>query len=194
MKKITLQQISSAAKTLNVPIPALQAVIEVECKSSGFNNDGTPVILFERHVFRQRLIANGKAAIAAKVQRERPDLCNKSAGGYGLYSAQHGRLAVAATYDRNSALESASWGVGQVMGYHWKGLGYPTLQTFINAMYSDEAAQLDAMCRFIKVNGLDGYLRKQDWAGFALRYNGSNYAKNGYDVKLGNAFKKFGLV
>ncbi|WP_121972717.1 N-acetylmuramidase family protein [Acinetobacter stercoris] len=190
-KKITHQQIQDQAKSLGIETASLRAVIEVECKSSGFNQDGTPVILFERHVMRQRLIANGKVDVAYRMMRQRPDLCNTISGGYGLYSAQHGRLNVAAQYDRTSALESASWGLGQVMGYHWKSLGYPSLQSFINAMYRDEASQLDAMCRYIKVNNLINALKNRDWKAFARGYNGSAYAKNNYDVKLANAYKKW---
>jgi len=191
-KKLTDAQIATQAKTLGIEIAALQAVIEVECKGSGFNSDGTPVILFERHVFRQRLIANKRDLDLALAIRERPDLCNKSVGGYGLYSAQHGRLNAAAQYHRDSALESASWGLGQVMGYHWKALGYPNLQNFINAMYRDEASQLEAMCRFIKVNNLVNALKNKDWKAFARGYNGAAYAKNSYDIKLANAYKKWG--
>ncbi|RSO82938.1 DUF3380 domain-containing protein [Acinetobacter ursingii] len=190
-KKLTEAQIQAQALGLGIEVAALKAVIEVECKGSGFNADGTPVILFERHVFRQRLIANGKAAIADKAMRERPDLCSKTMGNYGLYSAQHGRLNAAAQYHRESALESASWGIGQVMGYHWKALGYPTLQNFINAMYRDEASQLEAMCRFIKKNGLDVHLRNLNWAAFAKGYNGSGYKANSYDTKLAAAYKSF---
>lgn len=189
-KKLTEAQIQAQALGLGIEVAALKAVIEVECKGSGFNADGTPVILFERHVFRQRLIANGKAEIADKAMRERPDLCNKTMGNYGLYSAQHGRLNAAAQYHRESALESASWGIGQVMGYHWKALGYPTLQNFINAMYRDEASQLEAMCRFIVTNKLINALKNKDWKAFARGYNGPAYARNSYDVKLGNAYKK----
>ena len=190
-KKLTEAQIAAQAKALVIEVAALRAVIEVECKGSGFNADGTPVILFERHVFRQRLIANGKAVVADKAMRERPDLCSKSTGAYGLYSAQHGRLNAAAQYHRDSALESASWGIGQVMGYHWQALGYPSLQAFINAMYKDEASQLDAMCRYIKVNNLVNALKNKDWKSFARGYNGAAYTKNSYDVKLGNAYKKW---
>ncbi|AOA58906.1 N-acetylmuramidase family protein [Acinetobacter larvae] len=192
MKKLTQQQIEAQATALAVSVAALRAVIEVECRNSGFNLDGTPVILFERHVFRQRLIANGKANIAAQAMRERPDLCNTSSGNYGLYSAQHGRLNVAAQYHRDSALESASWGLGQVMGYHWKSLGYASLQTFINAMYRDEASQLEAMCGYIKVNNLVKALKNKDWKAFARGYNGPAYAINKYDVKLAAAYKKWG--
>lgn len=192
-KKLITQQVEAQAKALGVSVPALRAVIEVECKGSGFNSDGTPVILFERHVFRKQLIANGKSSTALKAMKERPDLCNTATGGYGLYSAQHGRLNVAASkYDRTSALESASWGIGQVMGYHWRQLGYASLQAFINAMYRDEASQLDAMCRYIKVNNLVKALQNKDWKAFAKSYNGAAYAKNSYDVKLAAAYKKWG--
>lgn len=190
-KKLTEAQIAAQAKALGIEVAALRAVIEVECKGSGFNEDGTPVILFERHIMRQRLIANKRDIDLSLISVERPDLCSKSTGAYGLYSAQHGRLNAAAQYHRDSALESASWGIGQVMGYHWKALGYPSLQAFINAMYKDEASQLDAMCRYIQVNNLVNALKNKDWKSFARGYNGAAYAKNSYDVKLGNAYKKW---
>jgi hypothetical protein len=63
-KKLTDLQIIEQAKKLGVEVAALKSVIQVECKGSGFNNDGTPVILFERHVMRQRLIANHLLNIA----------------------------------------------------------------------------------------------------------------------------------
>jgi hypothetical protein len=193
MKKLTEDQIQSQAKALGIEAAALKAVIEVECKGSGFNADNTPVILFERHVMRQRLIANGQSKVVEQMMIKRLDLCSKTAGGYGLYSAQHGRLNAAAQYHRASALESASWGIGQVMGYHWKALGYASLQAFINAMYKDEASQLDAMCRYIKVNGLINTLKNKDWKAFARGYNGPAFAKNNYDVKLANAYKKWAV-
>ena len=167
MKKLTEDQIQSQAQALGIEAAALKAVIEVECKGSGFNADSTPVILFERHVMRQRLIANDQSKVVDQMMIKRPDLCSKSTGGYGLYSAQHGRLNAAAQYHRASALESASWGIGQVMGYHWKALGYASLQAFINPMYKDEASQLDAMCRYIEVNGLINALKNKDWKAFA---------------------------
>ena len=190
-KKLTTEQIQTIAKENNIPYAALRAVIEVECKGSGFNSDNTPVILFERHIFRRQLIANGKKTLADRLVKERPDLCYTSMGAYGKYSQQHDRMAQASKYDRTSALESASWGLGQCMGYHWKALGYPTLQSFINAMYKDEASQLDAMIRYIKVNKLDVHLRNLNWASFAKGYNGASYKVNKYDEKLAAAYNKF---
>lgn len=187
-KKITLEQIAAAANNLGVSIPALRAVMQVECKQDGFLATGEPVILFERHVF-YRLC---DSAIKQRVSVFRPDICNPSSGGYGLLSAQHGRLKDACSYDRKAALQSASWGLGQVMGYHWESLGYESLQAFINAMYRGEAEQLDAMCRFIRVNYLIDELQRKDWAGFARRYNGPAYAQNRYDQKLARAYSLMG--
>ena len=50
-------------------VASLQAVHEVECRGNGFNGDGTPVILFERHIFRQRLTANKKFTALAKAEK-----------------------------------------------------------------------------------------------------------------------------
>ena len=190
-QKLTAEQIKTIAKENNIPYAALRAVIEVEAKGDGFNSDGTPVILFERHIFRRRLIANGKESLAVRLTKERPDLCYTSMGAYGKYSAQHDRMAEASKYDRTSALESASWGLFQIMGFHWKSLGFPTLQSFINTMYRDEMGQLDAGIRFIKMNKLDVHLRNENWAAFAKGYNGAAYKVNKYDEKLAAAYNKF---
>ena len=193
-QKLTAEQIKTIAKENNIPYAALRAVIEVEAKGDGFNSDGTPVILFERHIFRRRLIANGKESLAVRLTKERPDLCYTSMGAYGKYSAQHDRMAEASKYDRTSALESASWGLFQIMGFHWKSLGFPTLQSFINTMYRDEMGQLDAGIRFIKMNKLDVHLRNENWASFAKGYNGASYKVNKYDEKLAAAYNKFKVL
>ncbi len=193
-KKLTQTQSRDAAQAAGIEYSALRACIHVECKGDGFDSNGEPVILYERHVFYDRLGKHGLLNTARRAYSERPDLCNPKAtpkGGYGLMSAQHGRLQAAASYDRMSALESASWGIGQVMGYHWVTLGYVSLQHFINAMYKDEAAQLDAMIRYIQVNRLVDELNRHDWAGFAKAYNGKGYAEFKYDEKLAAAYKSF---
>lgn len=193
-KKVTEAQIRAKAVEYGISVPALKAVMEVECKSSGFNADGTPVILYERHKFYKGLININWITKAKQWHKLYPDICNPSAGGYGKYSEQHKKLERAAKLNRDVALESCSWGLGQVMGYHWKSLGYSSLQSFINAMYRDELSQLDALCRYIKVNNLIRFIKVKDWAGFARGYNGVAFAKNEYDIKLAAAYKKHGGV
>ena len=182
-KLLTSEQIDAAATLYGIEPKALKAVIKVECRGEGFNDKDEPTILFERHKF-YKYIANG---LRLKTCKEHPDICNPNSGNYGLESAQHSRLQAAAKIDRTAALMSASWGIGQVMGYHWRDLGYPTLQAFINAMYKDEASQLDAMLRYIKKNGLIGALNCHDWLSFEKGYNG-NSVGNTYHERLAKAY------
>lgn len=189
-KFLTEQQIKDAAKNANIEYAALKAVIEVEARSSGFFSNGEPAILFERHVFWRQLGAIRWFTMRLKIMALHPRVCNKYSGGYGYFSEQHDKLRIAASYNRDAALQSASWGIGQVMGYHWKALDYPSLQQFINDMYHSEAKQLEAMIRYIKVNNLVDELQRHDWAGFARGYNGAGYKRNNYDEKLRQAYNK----
>ena len=193
--KLTLADYQQAAKTLNVEVAAIQAVAEVESRGSGFMADGHPVILFERHVmFRElRKKLGVERALALEVQY--PDIVNQKPGGYGPESQQPTRLERASKIDRECALLSASWGKFQIMGYHWKALGYPSLQGFINAMYHSESSQLTAFVTFIKIDPLLlKALRDRDWATFARRYNGPGYAANKYDIKMANAYRGYAVA
>lgn len=191
MKTLTDNEIKAAAEKHSIPYASLKAVIEVECGGGGFFADGQPKILLERHVFWQRLgelkLYKKRAIIALK----HPRICNKFSGGYGKYSIQHEKLGIAVSYHREAALESCSWGLGQVMGYKWRELGYPSLQAFINDMYESEAKQLEAMLRFIKKNKLVDELQQKRWSAFAYQYNGSGYRKNNYDEKLAMAYARY---
>lgn len=190
-KQITDDQIRQIAKSYGIEFAALKAVIQVEASGQGFLPDGKPKILFEPHIFHRLLTNKNYITIRNRAKAENPRICYFSWGAYpyGKVSEQHGRLAIASKYDRDTALESCSWGMGQVMGFHWQALGYPTLQAFVDAMYKDEAAQVDCMCRFIKVNGLIDELQRKDWTGFARGYNGIGFAKNQYDKKLATAYR-----
>ena len=71
------------------------------------------------------------------------------------------------------------------MGYHWRNLGYPTLQIFVNAMYRSEADHLEAFVRFVKRDSaLVLALKAKDWDCAARIYNGPSYKKNRYAEKM----------
>lgn len=182
-----------AAKALDVPVAAVRAVTEVESRGSGFLPDGRPVVLFERHIMYRRVKEKFGATAAKEWAERHPDLINPTPGGYGRTAEQPDRMGRAAELiDRECALESASWGLFQIMGFHWKLLGYPGLQAFVNAMYRSEGAQLDAFVRFIRANpALLAAIKARDWAAFARGYNGPAYKVNRYDEKLAAAFDRF---
>jgi hypothetical protein len=189
-KRLSTADLERAAQTLDVPIACVQAVNEVESRGTGFLLDGRPVILFERHVFWKRLVAHGidPAAIAAID----PDILSKTPGGYKGYAAEYPRLLAAERIHSRAARESASWGSFQVMGYHWERLGYASIDDFVERMGKSEAEHLDAFVRYVAADPvLVAALKARDWAEFAKGYNGKNYAKNQYDVKLQRAYERF---
>lgn len=191
MKELTNEQIKQLANDNGIEYACLKAVIEVEASGSGFIDD-LPKILYEPHIMYRRLTNKNYITIRNKFMQAHPNLCYPRWGSfkYGSSAIQHSRLKIASEFDRECALESCSWGLGQVMGFHWKSLGYSSLQEFVNAMYHSEAKQLEAMIRFIKTNGLLIHLKNKDWIRFAKGYNGSGYAKNNYHIKLANAYNK----
>lgn len=191
---VSLQKIQSEAKRLGVEVAALRAILEKESSGSGFNADGTPKILYERHIMYQRLTEHFGLATAKYWATGRSDLVYSKgygAGGYGKYSEQPKKIEAAAKIDRTSALESCSWGIAQIMGYHWKLCGFSSVQQFVNAMYKSEDSQFEVFVKFLEGSGIVPYLKKLDWANVALRYNGKNYKQNNYDVDLKRYYLKF---
>lgn len=171
-----------AAEALEVDVKSIKAVTLVESRGSGFLASGEPVILFERHWMYKLLVKKGITPTIS-------DVCNPVAGGYKGGVAEHARLAQAVAIDRDCALQSASWGLFQIMGFHWQTLGYTTLQAFINTQYISEDGQMDTFVRFIKANpAIHLALKNKDWAKFAKLYNGPDYLKNKYDTKLAEAY------
>lgn len=189
----------SAAERLEVPLACIYAVNEVESKGKGFLDNGKPVILFERHVmYRQLATVRNDGDDPAELKRHadqlataNPALVNPKPGGYVGGTAEHQRLAMARMIDDTAALESASWGGFQIMGFHWKRLGYSSVQDFVAAMSAGESQQFDAFVRFIETDpALHKALKARKWADFAKLYNGPNYQRNLYDVKLQRAYER----
>lgn len=176
----------SAALKLNCEEAAIRAVAEVESRGNGFmiwKGKTVPKILFERHIFHR--LTKGE------FDKSHPHLSNETPGGYGSESIQHDKLTEAEALDREAALQSASWGKFQVMGFNWKMVGYPDLQTFINAAFNTESDHLNMFIGFVLANSLADEIREKRWEDFARKYNGKDYKKNNYHLKMAAAYKKF---
>jgi len=75
-----------------------------------------------------------------------------------------------------SAMSSTSIGIGQVMGGHWRRLGYSS----VGAMWDDAKKGLERqiwqVCQFIKTDPqLEKALKRHDWNAVAYLYNGPKY-------------------
>lgn len=189
-KKLSKDDIVAAAKELNVEPAVLKAVIDVEAAGDGFDNRGRPTILFEPHIFWDQLGKIHYYTKRAELQKSHPGILSPTwdKSLYRIGGTSHDKLKIAAELNWEAAHKSASWGLGQIMGFNFSSIGYATLKEFIDDMYESEAKQLKAMGMFLKANNLIGKLQRHDWAGFARGYNGSAYAKNQYDVKLATAY------
>jgi N-acetylmuramidase/Putative peptidoglycan binding domain len=182
--------IATEAQKAGIDPAALLAVIEVESAGKFFapvNGRQEPLIRFEGHYFDRRL------PDAAQQKARDAGLASPHVGKIPNPASQAARWALlerACAFSRPAALESTSWGIGQIMGSHWKSLGYPSVEAFVEAARSGAAGQVELLVRFIEKNGLLPVLNSGDWAAFARRYNGPLYARNGYDTKLKAAYKR----
>lgn len=164
----------------------IHAVLDVETRGGGFDSKGRPKMLFEPHIFYREL-GPGKKRDQAVAQ----GLAYRKWGTKKYPKDSYPRLEKAMEIDANAALRSASWGLGQVMGFNHKLAGYRSAREMVLAFLDDEESHLEAMVEFIISNGLDDDLRNHDWRGFARGYNGAGYAKNGYHTKLQAAYEKW---
>lgn len=183
-----------AADRLGVQLAAIKAVNEVESRGAGFLADGRPVILYERHKAFALLGESGVAYEEAIGLADRyPNILSEKRGGYAGGVAEWGRLKTALqVIPRDIAHSACSWGQYQIMGYHWKALGYPTCDTFVTDMHLSEARQLEAFCRFLEAEpATHKSLKALKWADFAKHYNGPAYRENSYDTRLAAAYARY---
>jgi hypothetical protein len=176
--------LADVASALGVHAAEVWAILAVETKGCGYLPDRRPQILYERHIFRR--LTQG--------QFDDGDISDSSPGGYGPTGGhQYERLEAAIAKERIAALQSASWGLGQIMGENFVPAGFHNVEDMVAAMMQSEDMQLAAMGSFLVSTKLRASLQAHDWTTFARGYNGPNFAINRYDVRLNGEFQKFSL-
>lgn len=188
VKLLTENDLIEAAELLGCHVRAIKAAHEVESAGAGFFSNGKPKILFERHVMRRRLLVHKLDPVPYYVIA--PDLVNIKSGGYVGGIKEYERLERAKQIDPVAALESCSWGAYQIMGYHYKWLGYPSVEAMVADANDSERKHLDMFIRFIKADKrLHEAIKKEDWVTFARIYNGPGNVKS-YSAKLKKAAER----
>ena len=181
---LSLVGVQAAAASLGVDVATIWTILSVETPGCGFLSDRRPQILYERHVFHS--LTGGKWDLTS------PNISNPQPGGYGSGgAAQYARLAQAVALDQDSALQSTSWGLGQVLGKNYLKVGFANVNQMVVAMCASEDLQIATVSEFIIANGLEKTLRALDWVSYARGYNGADYAKNNYDIRLANYYVGF---
>ncbi len=179
----------SAATELGVEVAAIRAVASVESGGrSGFGADHRPVLRYELHIFQGRT--------NAKYHKTHPHLSQPTleagnpyhvGGQANEYSLLHGAMILRNRVE--TAWESASWGMFQIMGVNHS--GFSDVGSFVAAMYRSEGEHMRSFLAFCRIRGLVNALRTHNWAAFARGFNGPDYRANNYDVNLANAYARF---
>lgn len=174
-RKLTDYEIPRIANTIGVKEDEIHAVLDVEARGKGYDKHGV-IKLFEEHVFYRSLPKH--------LRQKAVDLGLAYPKWRSNYKNNHTRFLKAYEFHPEAALLATSWGLGQVMGFNYRIVGYDNVFDMVKDFAESESQQLQAMVEFIKSAGLDDELRRHDWAGFARGYNGKGYRRNKYDDRL----------
>ncbi|MEO7243435.1 MAG: N-acetylmuramidase domain-containing protein [Variovorax sp.] len=183
---ISDQAFADAAQDLGCEEAAVRAVAEVESHGSGFDRQGRPTILYERHVFSRCTQPRNR------FDAEFPDISfNKpyAPGTFGNGEQQYIKIGRAYQLDPVAALKAPSWGMFQILGENHKACGFDDVKSYAHAMCASQTEHLKAFVAFVQSNSrMLQALRTRDWATFARNYNGPGYATYQYDKKIEAAY------
>lgn len=176
MAKLTDIEIRDIAEEFGLTYAQVKSVIEVESGGKGFDStNGKILIQFEPAWFKRKApyTPSGKWSV----------------NGVERQAAEWIAFNDAFIKDKTAAMESTSIGMMQVMGFHWKLLGFKDVGAMWDYAKESEANQLRLGLRFIKSNlKMFNALKKGIWWQFAYYYNGPKYADFKYDIRLKKAY------
>lgn len=187
-RRLTDIDIPRIGHRIGVGEDEIHAVMDVEARKGGFDHRGRPAMLFEPHIFWKELGPGPKRDAAVRAGLARPKWVRE------YPSDSYPRLMQAIAIDLDAAVRSASWGLGQVMGFNAHLAGYESAEAMVVEFLESEALQLEAMVTFIDKAGLARHLRRHDWGAFAEGYNGPAYAVHGYHTRLKDRFEWWSKV
>jgi hypothetical protein len=159
------------AGQIGIPESVAAAILAIESSGNGFAKDGRIIIRYEPHIFKRYSDQESPAK-------------------RGGQSAEYGNLERAIQLDENAAYTSISMGIGQIMGFNHKIVGYSSPKAMFEAFHQSIEPQIAAMFKFIaNSKSLLSAARDGDFAKFAYSYNGPGYKANKYDTKMASAEK-----
>jgi len=176
----------NAAAIFKIESRAVMAFISAETGGKGFDDEtGKIIIQFEPSWYRKR----APYAPSGKWSLNKVEVQSKE------------WLAFNDAFSKNktAAMEATSIGIGQILGYHWKRLGYES----VHAMWDDAKKGIDRqiwqVCKFIDTDkALKAALIAHNWHIVATLYNGAKYremaikwGREPYNITLANAYLKF---
>ena len=164
---------------------AVAAFIEVETGGIGFSDNGKLIIQFEPAWFKKL----DPYAPSGLWSVNRVEVQSKEWEAFNAAFKQN----------KSAAMEATSIGLGQIMGFHYKRLGYNTVGEMWEDAKQGIERQIWQICKFIATDiKLQSALKAHDWDGVATIYNGSGYKalaakyhRMPYDKSMEIAYRKY---
>ena len=169
------------ARRLGVPPNRIDAIRQVESAGKSFGSPMKALIRFEAHLWLKRVSPDKKdwAKLNFRVVDGVEQIATHSSGS-GWENLQNkdqdGRwndLILAVTIDRENAFECTSMGLFQILGEHYKRLGYESAEEMLKSFSQSEGVQWKGFEDFVDSDtDLHRALVSGDARAFARLYNG----------------------
>lgn len=182
------EKYQEAAEILGCEIATIKAVSEIESGGRGFTDAGRLMVLFEGHWFSKYT--------KGKYDKQYPTISYRKFTK-AFYKKDYDdeyvqRFSVAFKLDATAAMLSTSFGAFQIMGFQYKELGFKNVGEMVDYLKDNIDNHLALFVKLINGSiALKRHMQRKEWAAFAYLYNGSQYEKNKYDIRLAAAYKKF---
>jgi hypothetical protein len=154
---------------------ALWAVLSVESGMWGFDRERNIKLRFEREKF--------KKFVSEKEYEEFEKLSQGKQKNRDLFE-------IAESINKIQAYKSTSFGIGQIMGFHHKVIGYKSVEDMVKDFRQGEDAQVRGFIKFLEKSGAGKHLINKDWQSFARIYNGPGYEIHSYDKRVEAWYQK----
>jgi len=178
---ITENEYKNLAKEFDISVSKVKSIDSVESNGEGFDPKTHKIIIqFEPRYFKRisRLISGIWSLNKVDIQRQEWKSFND-----------------AFAKNPTAAMESTSIGRMQVMGEHWKRLGFKDVNQMWDFAKDSEMNQLWLGLKFIETDKkLFEAVKIWDTKKVAYYYNGKNYWIKGYDKKLESAEIKYRII
>ncbi len=186
---ITEDAYKQAASDIGVTeVAIVKAVAKTEGGGQAYLQDGRPLVRYEPHHFRK--FTGGRydkdfPTLSAPYETVKKLHLSKG------FAKAFPVLEAAMKLDPEAAIMACAWGAFQVQGDIWKQAGFASPYDMVNQVYQGLSGHFKLFVGYIKVNHLAKVLKDKDWATFAKRYNGKDYAVNHYDTVMQKNYESF---
>ena len=162
------------AKQYHLDWRILFAILQKESNAKGFDNKGNIKKRFEKHIY------SGFKSVLEGVRKRHPQLPGLDADWIKSHSL-----------DEIEQL-STSFGIAQIMGWHYPLLYYRSIEDMVQAWKDSEEIQVRDFCLFcVRYNNgkFLQALKDLNIISIATQYNGSGFAKNNWDKDVQDYYK-----